>query len=149
MINENDTVATQEIRYGDNDRLAARVGTMASADCVILLSDIDGLFTAPPAKDPDAEFVPLVPRITAEIEAMAGGAASELSRGGMMTKIEAGKIATSGGRHAHCQWHAASPDPRGARGRALHVVFVALHARHGSQTLDRRNAGAARHLDDR
>jgi len=97
VINENDTVATQEIRYGDNDRLAARVGTMASADCVILLSDIDGLFTAPPAKDPNAEFVPIVPRITAEIEAMAGGAASELSRGGMMTKIEAGKIATSGG----------------------------------------------------
>jgi glutamate 5-kinase len=97
VINENDTVATQEIRFGDNDRLAARVGTMASADCVILLSDIDGLFTAPPQKDPQARFVPVVPRITAEIEAMAGGAASELSRGGMMTKIEAAKIATSGG----------------------------------------------------
>jgi glutamate 5-kinase len=64
---------------------------------VVLLSDIDGLFTAPPAKDPDAEFVPLVPRVTARIEAMAGGAASELSRGGMMTKIEAAKIATAGG----------------------------------------------------
>ncbi|KAF0232193.1 MAG: hypothetical protein FD175_15 [Beijerinckiaceae bacterium] len=97
VINENDTVATQEIRYGDNDRLAARVGSMASADCVVLLSDIDGLFTAPPAKDPKAEFVPLVPVITAKIEAMAGGAASELSRGGMMTKIEAAKIATTGG----------------------------------------------------
>lgn len=97
VINENDTVATNEIRYGDNDRLAARVGTMASADCVVLLSDIDGLFTAPPAKDPKAAFVPLVPRITAKIEAMAGGAASELSRGGMMTKIEAAKIATAGG----------------------------------------------------
>lgn len=97
VINENDTVATNEIRYGDNDRLAARVGSMASADCVVLLSDIDGLFTAPPAKDPKAEFVPLVPRITARIEAMAGGAASELSRGGMMTKIEAAKIATTGG----------------------------------------------------
>jgi glutamate 5-kinase len=97
VINENDTVATSEIRYGDNDRLAARVGSMASADCVVLLSDIDGLFTAPPAKDPGAEFVPLVPRITAKIEAMAGGAASELSRGGMMTKIEAAKIATTGG----------------------------------------------------
>jgi glutamate 5-kinase len=97
VINENDTVATQEIRYGDNDRLAARVGTMATADCVILLSDIDGLFTAPPQQDPNAEFVPVVPRITADIEAMAGGAASELSRGGMMTKIEAAKIATSGG----------------------------------------------------
>lgn len=97
VINENDTVATNEIRYGDNDRLAARVGSMASADCVVLLSDIDGLFTAPPAKDPKAEFVALVPRITARIEAMAGGAASELSRGGMMTKIEAAKIATAGG----------------------------------------------------
>ncbi|WP_284179991.1 glutamate 5-kinase [Rhabdaerophilum sp. SD176] len=97
VINENDTVATTEIRYGDNDRLAARVGSMASADCVVLLSDIDGLFTAPPQKDPQAEFVPVVPRITARIEAMAGGAASELSRGGMMTKIEAAKIATAGG----------------------------------------------------
>ena len=97
VINENDTVATNEIRYGDNDRLAARVGTMASADLVILLSDIDGLFTAPPQKNPAAEFVPVVPRISAAIEAMAGGAASELSRGGMMTKIEAAKIATSGG----------------------------------------------------
>jgi glutamate 5-kinase len=97
VINENDTVATQEIRYGDNDRLAARVGTMASADCVVLLSDIDGLFSAPPATNPDAAFISLVPRITARIEAMAGGAASEYSRGGMMTKIEAAKIATSGG----------------------------------------------------
>lgn len=97
VINENDTVATTEIRYGDNDRLAARVGSMASADCVVLLSDIDGLFTAPPQKDPQAEFVPVVARITARIEAMAGGAASELSRGGMMTKIEAAKIATAGG----------------------------------------------------
>lgn len=97
VINENDTVATQEIRYGDNDRLAARVGSMASADCVVLLSDIDGLFTAPPQKDPRAEFIPVVPVITAKIEAMAGGAASELSRGGMMTKIEAAKIATAGG----------------------------------------------------
>jgi glutamate 5-kinase len=97
VINENDTVATQEIRYGDNDRLAARVGSMASADCVVLLSDIDGLFTAAPQKDPEAAFIPLVPRITAQIEAMAGGAASELSRGGMTTKIEAAKIATTGG----------------------------------------------------
>ncbi len=97
VINENDTVATAEIRYGDNDRLAARVGTMASADCVVLLSDIDGLFTAPPQKDPQARFVPLVAQISPEIEAMAGGAASELSRGGMMTKIEAAKIATIGG----------------------------------------------------
>jgi glutamate 5-kinase len=99
IINENDTVATSEIRYGDNDRLAARVATMASADLLVLLSDIDGLYTAPPAKDPDARHIPVVPRITAEIEAMAGAAGSELSRGGMRTKIEAGKIATSAGTH--------------------------------------------------
>jgi glutamate 5-kinase len=99
VINENDTVATNEIRYGDNDRLAARVATMASADLLILLSDIEGLYTAPPKDDPNAKLIPVVPRITFDIEAMAGGAASELSRGGMRTKIEAGKIATTGGAH--------------------------------------------------
>lgn len=97
IINENDTVATSEIRYGDNDRLAARVATMTGADLLILLSDIDGLYTAPPHIDPDAEFLETIPAITAEIEAMAGGAASELSRGGMRTKIDAGKIATGAG----------------------------------------------------
>lgn len=97
IINENDTVATSEIRYGDNDRLAARVATMTGADLLILLSDIDGLYTAPPHLDPDAQFLPVIPSITAEIEAMAGGAASELSRGGMRTKIDAGKIATGAG----------------------------------------------------
>ena len=85
VINENDTVATTEIRYGDNDRLAARVATMMGADLLILLSDIDGLYTAPPHKDPDATFLPEVERITPQIEAMAGAAASELSRGGMRT----------------------------------------------------------------
>ncbi|WP_019963649.1 glutamate 5-kinase [Pannonibacter phragmitetus] len=97
IINENDTVATSEIRYGDNDRLAARVATMTTADCLVLLSDIDGLYTAPPATNPDAVFLPEVPRITPEIEAMAGSAGSELSRGGMKTKIDAAKIATSAG----------------------------------------------------
>ena len=97
VVNENDTVATDEIRYGDNDRLAARVATMVGADCLVLLSDIDGLYTAPPQKDPSATLIPVVPRISPEIEAMAGGAASELSRGGMTTKIEAGKIATTAG----------------------------------------------------
>jgi glutamate 5-kinase len=99
VVNENDTVATTEIRYGDNDRLAARVASMASADLLILLSDIDGLYTAPPHKDPDAKLIPVVARITREIEDMAGGAASEVSRGGMTTKIEAGKIATTSGIH--------------------------------------------------
>ncbi|WP_424362183.1 glutamate 5-kinase [Methylocystis parvus] len=99
VINENDTVATAEIRYGDNDRLAARVATMASADLLVLLSDVDGLYTAPPATDPRAKHLRIVPRVTAEIEAMAGGAASQYSRGGMRTKIEAAKIATTGGAH--------------------------------------------------
>ncbi len=99
VINENDTVATTEIRYGDNDRLAARVATMASADLLVLLSDIDGLYDAPPASNANARHIPLVPRITAEIEAMAGEAASDHARGGMRTKIEAGKIATTAGTH--------------------------------------------------
>jgi len=97
IINENDTVATSEIRYGDNDRLAARVATMTGADLLILLSDIDGLYTAPPHLDPDAKFLETIAEISPEIEAMAGGAASELSRGGMRTKIDAGKIATTSG----------------------------------------------------
>jgi glutamate 5-kinase len=99
VINENDTVATNEIRYGDNDRLAARVATMASADALVLLSDVDGLYDAPPDRNADAKLIPLVDRITPQIEAMAGSAASELSRGGMVTKIEAAKIATTGGTH--------------------------------------------------
>jgi glutamate 5-kinase len=99
VINENDTVATTEIRYGDNDRLAARVATMASADLLVLLSDVDGLYDAPPHLDAKAKHIALVPRITAEIEAMAGEAASDHARGGMRTKIEAGKIATTAGTH--------------------------------------------------
>jgi glutamate 5-kinase len=99
VINENDTVATNEIRYGDNDRLAARVAAMASADLLVLLSDVDGLYDAPPATNAKAKHIPLVPRVTAEIEAMAGASGSELSRGGMVTKIEAGKIVTTAGAH--------------------------------------------------
>jgi len=99
VINENDTVATNEIRYGDNDRLAARVATMSSADLLVLLSDIDGLYTAPPGLNPNATLIPVVDSVTADIEAMAGAAGSELSRGGMRTKIEAAKIATSAGTH--------------------------------------------------
>ncbi len=99
VINENDTVATNEIRYGDNDRLAARVATMVSADLVVLLSDVDGLYDAPPETSAAAKHIPCVARITAEIEGMAGAAGSELSRGGMQTKIEAARIATSAGTH--------------------------------------------------
>ncbi len=98
VINENDTVATTEIRYGDNDRLAARVATMMSADLLVLLSDIDGLYDRPPSQS-GATLVPVVERITPEIEAMAGASESETSRGGMLTKIEAGKIATTAGTH--------------------------------------------------
>ena len=96
VINENDTVATSEIRYGDNDRLAARVASMMSADCLILLSDIDGLYTAPPGAK-DAIFIPHVAEITAKIEAMAGKPVSGSGSGGMITKIEAGKIALGAG----------------------------------------------------
>lgn len=97
IINENDTVATSEIRYGDNDRLAARVATMMGADLLILLSDVDGLYTAPPATNTDAKLIKQVNAITPEIEAMAGEAASTISRGGMQTKIKAAKIAMQGG----------------------------------------------------
>jgi glutamate 5-kinase len=99
IINENDTVATSEIRYGDNDRLAARVATMTSADLLILLSDVAGLYDSPPHRNAHARLLSVVERVTPEIEAMAGGAASELSRGGMRTKIEAARIATSAGAH--------------------------------------------------
>lgn len=133
VVNENDTVATSEIRYGDNDRLAARVAAMIGADLLVLFSDIDGLYTAPPASDPDAAHIPVVERITPRIEAMAGGAASELSRGGMRTKIEAAKIATNAGAHmiiahggtknplraiqdgARCTWFLTPSNPATAR----------------------------------
>ncbi|MBB4076491.1 glutamate 5-kinase [Bartonella fuyuanensis] len=97
VINENDTVATNEIRYGDNDRLAARVATMMGADLLILLSDIDGLYTKSPHCDPTAEFIPFIASITPDIEKMADVTASEFSRGGMKTKLDAGKIANAAG----------------------------------------------------
>ncbi|MEA3140715.1 MAG: glutamate 5-kinase [Gammaproteobacteria bacterium] len=99
VINENDTVATAEIRYGDNDRLAARVAQMVGADCLILLSDIDGLYTANPTEDPDAQFIARVLEITPSIEAMAGGSSSDMGTGGMQTKIAAAKIAIGAGCH--------------------------------------------------
>jgi glutamate 5-kinase len=129
VINENDTVATAEIRYGDNDRLAARVAQMVSADCLVLLSDVDGLYTADPTGEPDAQFIPEVPRITPEIEAMAGGSASDVGSGGMVTKVMAAKIAVSAGCHlciaagreahplrrieagARCTWFVAEASP--------------------------------------
>ena len=116
VINENDTVATSEIRYGDNDRLAARVATMMSADLLVLLSDIEGLYDKPPSQT-GAKLVPLVARITPDIEAMAGAPESALARGGMLTKMEAGKIATTAGTHMLiASGHVAHPLERIAQG---------------------------------
>ena len=97
VVNENDTVATDEIRYGDNDRLAARVALMAGADLLVLLSDVDGLYTANPRQDAKATHLPEITEITAEIEAMASGAGTSGARGGMKTKILAAKTAMQGG----------------------------------------------------
>lgn len=97
IINENDTVATATIRYGDNDRLSARVASMMDADLLILLSDVEGLYSEPPDENPDAKLLTEVPEITSEIRAMAGDATSIHSRGGMKTKIEAARIATEAG----------------------------------------------------
>ena len=97
VINENDTVATAEIRYGDNDRLGARVASMMEADMLVLLSDIDGLYTANPQRDPNAKHIPEVRAITADIERMAEGPLSSTSKGGMESKIAAAKIATAAG----------------------------------------------------
>ena len=133
VINENDTVATAEIRYGDNDRLAARVAQMTAADCLVLLSDVDGLYTANPNEDPQAEFLARVLDITPAIEAMAGGATSSVGSGGMQTKIAAAKIAMGAGCHlciakgahqnplkrieegARCTWFLPSSTPSAAR----------------------------------
>ena len=97
VINENDTVATDEIRFGDNDRLGARVAEMISADTLVLLSDIDGLYTGDPRSDKSASHIPEIREITPEVEAMAGTAASMLSNGGMVTKLVAGRIAMAAG----------------------------------------------------
>ena len=133
VINENDTVATAEIRYGDNDRLAARVAQMVGADCLVLLSDVEGLHSADPNKDPHARILPEVSQITPEIEAMAGGSASQVGSGGMAAKILAAKIAMAAGCHmciaaghhrhplrrleegAECTWFVPSATPLAAR----------------------------------
>jgi glutamate 5-kinase len=135
VINENDTVATEEIRFGDNDRIAARVAQMVSADTLVLLSDIDGLYTADPRITPDAAPVPEVRDITPEIEAMAGEAAPGHSSGGMVTKLVAAKIAMAAGcrmviadgklphplraiaEGGPCTWFLPAAEPRTARKR--------------------------------
>ena len=150
VINENDTVATNEIRYGDNDRLAARVATMASADLLILLSDIDGLYDAPPGANPNAKLIPIVESVTSEIEAMAGAA-------GIRTVARRHVHQDRGGedrdhrRHAHAdrvgQDRASAAGDR--RWRALHLVPDAGQSRHRAQALDRGLAGAEGHADHR
>ncbi len=97
VINENDTVATQEIRYGDNDRLAARVSEMISADCLVLLSDVDGLYESDPATNPDAALIPEVHEITPELESICGSSRTEYGSGGMATKLAAARICMSAG----------------------------------------------------
>jgi len=111
VINENDTVATQEIRFGDNDRLAARVAQMISADTLVLLSDIDGLYTADPRRDPAARHIPEVRELTATIDAMAGAAPVGYSSGGMVTKLAAARICMGAG----CRMAI-------AKGQALHPL---------------------------
>ncbi len=133
IINENDTVATDEIRFGDNDRLAAQVAAMAGADVLILLSDVDGLYTGNPRVDADAIHIALIDKITPEIEAMAGGVGSATSKGGMKTKVIAAKTAMQAGcamaimlgdvdrpitalmNGARCSWFQAEGDPQAAR----------------------------------
>ena len=133
VVNENDTVATTEIRYGDNDRLAARVASMMSADCLVLLSDVDGLYTAPPGAGVNARRLEQVMDITPEIEAMAGDVGSELSKGGMVTKIEAAKIAVAAGTHMVI-----------ASGRVLHALEPLSRRGTGTWFIARQDPVAAR-----
>jgi glutamate 5-kinase len=156
IVNENDTVATDEIRFGDNDRLAAQVAATVGADQLVLLSDVDGLYTANPGLDPTARRLDVVAAITPEIEAMAGEGLSGLSRGGMITKIMAARMATGAGcamviargdadrpltgleNGAPCTWFLADTDPQAARKR-----WIAAMKPRGTVTVD---SGAARAL---
>jgi len=157
VINENDTVATEEIRFGDNDRLGARVAQMVSADTLVLFSDIDGLYTSNPKTDANARHIPELGEITPEIEAMAGAPINADSRGGMITKIEAAKIAfgagcrmaIADGRGLHplralrqggrCTWFLPPAEPRTARKRWIASAILSG----GSVTVD---DGAAKAL---
>jgi glutamate 5-kinase len=157
VINENDTVATAEIRFGDNDRLAARVAEMVEADALVLLSDIDGLYTADPRRDPQAAHIPVVDHITEEIMAMGGEPPPGYSSGGMRTKLIAARIATGAGcamaialgqrdrpleamrQGARCTWFLAEREGRSARKRWIAGSLAPL----GALVVD---AGAARAL---
>ena len=156
IVNENDTVATDEIRYGDNDRLAAQVAATVGADQLVLLSDVDGLYTANPMIDPDAEHLDVVEEITSEIEAMAGDPVSGLSKGGMRTKLMAAKTAVGAGcamvitqgavqqpvralaGGAKATWFLPEGDPQAARKR-----WIAAMKSKGALNVD---AGAVRAL---
>lgn len=158
IVNENDTIATDEIRFGDNDRLAAQIAVTVGADTLVLLSDVDGLYTANPSLDPNATRFEVIEEITPEIEAMAGDATSSLSKGGMKTKVIAGKTATSAGcamvimegspyrpiqaleAGASATWFTAQTDPITAR-KSWIFAMKAL----GAVRVD---AGAARALAD-
>ncbi len=158
IVNENDTIATDEIRYGDNDRLAAQVAVTAGADLLILLSDVDGFYTANPADDPDARRLAVIDDITPEIEAMAGDAGSGLSKGGMKTKLMAARMATAAGcamvitegsvsnplksldNGANSTWFTAQLDPQVARKR-----WISSMKPKGSITID---AGAENALNN-
>lgn len=140
IVNENDTIATDEIRYGDNDRLAAQIAVTVGADLVVLLSDVDGLYTANPQFDPGAQHIATVTQITPEIEASAGDAGSGLSKGGMKTKVIAARTAISGGADlaitqgavlqplraleagARATWFTAQHDPQIARKRWIQAM---------------------------
>ncbi|MBY6089884.1 glutamate 5-kinase [Pseudooceanicola sp. 502str34] len=154
IVNENDTIATDEIRYGDNDRLAAQVAVTVGADQLILLSDVDGFYSANPQQDPTAHRYEVIEEITPEIEAMAGDAGSGLSKGGMKTKLMAAKTATNAGcamaitegsvrrplqaleQGANATWFTAQEDPQAARKR-----WIAAMSPKGAVHLD---AGAVR-----
>ncbi|BDW85433.1 MULTISPECIES: glutamate 5-kinase [Roseicyclus] len=140
IVNENDTIATDEIRYGDNDRLAANVAVMAGAEGCVLLSDVDGLYTANPREDATARHLPVIDRITPEIEGMAGDAGTGLSKGGMKTKVMAARTATAAGcamaitegstlrplsaleQGARATWFTATLDPQTARKRWISAM---------------------------
>ena len=140
IVNENDTVATDEIRYGDNDRLAAQIAVTVGADQLVLLSDVDGFYSANPKEDPTAQRFDLVEAITPRIEAMAGDAISGVSKGGMKTKLMAAKIAVAGGcamaimegsvlrpltalaEGAPRTWFVAQSDPQAARKRWINAM---------------------------
>ncbi len=149
IVNENDTIATDEIRFGDNDRLAAQIAVTVGADQLVLLSDVDGFYSANPAQDATARRFDVIDRITPEIESMAGDAGSGLSKGGMKTKLMAAKVATAAGctmaitegsarnplqaleGGANATWFTADLDPRAARKH-----WIAAMKPRGTVTLD-------------